>query len=41
LVRLSPKVQSILTVTRLIDILDVFADENAALKATQDGRQGT
>jgi anti-sigma B factor antagonist len=41
LVRLSPKVQSILTVTRLIDILDVFADENAALKGTQNGPQGT
>lgn len=33
----SPKVQSVLKVTRLLDILDVFSDDEAALKTIEGG----
>lgn len=37
LIKPSPKVQAVLKVTRLLDILDVFSDDEAALKAVQGG----
>ena len=37
LIRPSTKVRSVLQVTRLIDLLDVCDDENAALRDTGDG----
>ena len=39
LIKPSPKVQSVLKVTRLLDILDVFSDDDAALKAIR-GKSG-
>jgi anti-sigma B factor antagonist len=36
LIKPSAKVQSVLKVTRLLDILEVFSDDETALKAIQD-----
>ena len=38
LIKPSAKVQSVLKVTRLLDILDVFSDDEAALQATRSAR---